>query len=583
MNPTERSAVIGIEVGLTHVTMAHLAADGRVRLLPNAEGHDRTPAAVHFYDKDGAVVGDEAIKVADTDPETTVLDVPSTLGEEGTRFTFYDRAWTPQELMALVLRKLRDDASALLGFEVEDAAFAVPGFFDSAVRAALTEAATLAGWKPLAVFPSATTALVGAQSRAAAVVGSASRTTTYDPGAAGSAPAGFANLPDGGNVLVIDVRERSVESTLVHRLGGSLTVVDTEAQLGVGLAGVRDALRGMLAERWRVLANTNPDDDAIARQILRQSSHDVFNALSHRATIPVQVGIGAQRTPSSIGRERFIEGAWPQIIDLVRPAAAILRRCSPDQLPDALVLVGDGPRVPGLRRALSVILKLDPLRDDTMQDAVARGAAWLAAVRFRPDHPGLTPSLKARAEFGSGSDTTPHTTTHAPASPAGGETNGAAHPHRAVIGLADGGHKSPVHVREVTTLSLGLIILDNDRMDRVVELIPTGTALPARFRGRFTYAYENMTSVRVEVTEGRGTTRDQVRVIGTVELKGLPPRPRGTPIDVTYLYGEDQILAVELADVDTGRTVKADLTFRGALTASELELARSRAGAVQVG
>jgi molecular chaperone DnaK (HSP70) len=107
--------------------------------------------------------------------------------------------------------------------------------------------------------------------------------------------------------------------------------------------------------------------------------------------------------------------------------------------------------------------------------------------------------------------------------------------------------------------------------------------LPARFRGRFVYAYDNMTSVRVEVTEGRGNTREQVRVIGTVALTGLPPRPRGTPIEVTYLYGEDQILAVEVTDLHSGKAVKADLVFRGALSADHREAARSRASVTHVG
>ncbi|HMV69917.1 MAG TPA: Hsp70 family protein, partial [Myxococcota bacterium] len=154
---------------------------------------------------------------------------------------------------------------------------------------------------------------------------------------------------------------------------------------------------------------------------------------------------------------------------------------------------------------------------------------------------------------------------------------------KARIGLADGGAPLPLRVREVTTRSLGMIALDQDRSERVVELIPEATPLPARYRGRFVYAYDNMTSVRVEVTEGRGTRRDQVRVIGAVELTGLPPRPRGTPIEIVYLYNDNQILQVELTDLDTGRMKTVDLTFRGALSRPEFDAARDRTSSVHVG
>ena len=71
-----------------------------------------------------------------------------------------------------------------------------------------------------------------------------------------------------------------------------------------------------------------------------------------------------------------------------------------------------------------------------------------------------------------------------------------------------------------------------------------------------------MTAVRVEVTEGVGERRDEVTVIGKVELTGLPPRPRGTPIEVIYSYGVDQILEVTVIDVDSA-SVALELSAAG--------------------
>lgn len=542
------TSVIGVDVALTQITIAVLDADGRVRVIPNAEGHDRTPASVHFYEADGAVVGEEAVKVCELEPDTTVLDVPTLLGED-TVVTLYGKDWSPQELVALVLRKVREDAEAIRGHELSQAAFAVPGFFDSAMRAALSEAAAIAGWHVATVLPTATAAIVGATGAA---------------------------LQSSGRVLVVDVRERSVECTLVQRADDTLTVMDVESAFGIGTCSLRDALRMRIAARWWAEIGVDPEADPVTRQLLRALTQDALVALGHKGRVTSHLGTGSDRRVYAWERESFVEESWPLLVDLVRPALRLLKRGGPAGRPDHILMVGEGTRIPGLRRAVAVLLGADPLRDDGWLDAAGRGAAWLGTARLQPNHPGLNPHLvvpreaKAReaiAEASPADDAGPPTFTR----------------QRATLGLADGGEVRAVRVREVTTLTLGVLVLQADRAERVVELIPAGTPLPARFRGRFVYAYDNMTSVRVEVTEGRGNTREQVRVIGTVALTGLPPRPRGTPIEVTYLYGEDQILAVEVTDLHSGRAVKADLVFRGSLSADHREAARSRASETHVG
>jgi molecular chaperone DnaK len=92
-----------------------------------------------------------------------------------------------------------------------------------------------------------------------------------------------------------------------------------------------------------------------------------------------------------------------------------------------------------------------------------------------------------------------------------------------------------------------------------------------------------MTAVRVEVTEGVGTTRDEVTVIGRVELTGLPPRPLGTPIEVVYAYGVDQILSVRVIDVESGVSREVAIRFAGGMDQEQLRSARSRNRGIDVG
>jgi molecular chaperone DnaK len=133
-----------------------------------------------------------------------------------------------------------------------------------------------------------------------------------------------------------------------------------------------------------------------------------------------------------------------------------------------------------------------------------------------------------------------------------------------------------VRITDVASHPLGIVVLDSTLRERIVPLIPQFTPLPCEKRGRFAYAYDGMTAVRVEITEGVGEVRDEVAVIGEVILDNLPPRPRGTPIEVVYRYTLNQILEVDVTDVETRQTRRATIRLRGSLSDAGLEAARKR-------
>ena len=138
MTSPERT-ILGIDLGVTALAMASLEDDGRTRVVPNAEGHDTTLACVHIYEEDGVAVGSEARKMMALDPANVLEDVPWHLGEPDWHPLLHGRKWSAQELVALCLRKLREDASDLRGFEARRAVLAVPAWWDSARRAASPE------------------------------------------------------------------------------------------------------------------------------------------------------------------------------------------------------------------------------------------------------------------------------------------------------------------------------------------------------------------------------------------------------------------------------------------------------------
>jgi molecular chaperone DnaK (HSP70) len=223
-----------------------------------------------------------------------------------------------------------------------------------------------------------------------------------------------------------------------------------------------------------------------------------------------------------------------------------------------------------VRRALQLALDVAPIITELPHTVVARGAAWAGVARHQPEHPGL------------------HVLPPAPAAPAEPtvEQGASEAPRGAMFSLADGGNarpSAPVQIVETANQTLGMLAVDLDGHERVVPIIPVGTRLPATFTGRFHYAYDNMTSVKVEITEGVGAERNAVRVIGDVTLERLPPRPRGTPIDVTWQLGEDRVLKIEVTDLETGKLGRSEISFRGALTGAERTAAAERARRLQVG
>jgi molecular chaperone DnaK len=107
---------------------------------------------VHFYDSNACVVGDEAVKMVVVDPANVVRFIKRRMGEADFVLDFYERSYTPQEISALILRKLKDDAEERLGHEVRDAVITVPAYFNSAQRGATAEAGAIAGFNVLSII-----------------------------------------------------------------------------------------------------------------------------------------------------------------------------------------------------------------------------------------------------------------------------------------------------------------------------------------------------------------------------------------------------------------------------------------------
>jgi molecular chaperone DnaK len=245
---------------------------------------------------------------------------------------------------------------------------------------------------------------------------------------------------------------------------------------------------------------------------------------------------------------------------------------------EEVLLVGGATRMPMIRQVLR--RRAGELETSCLnpEACVAMGAALAGVLRHQPDHPALMPHRQALArrakKTSEGRELSPMDRMVQPSH----QQDGGALP----MAGSNFGYLPPVTITDVTSQTLGIVVLDSQLNERVITLIPDGTALPCEERGRFAYAYNNMTAVRVEVTEGSGITRDQVQVIGEVVLSGLPPRPKGTPIEVIYRYGQNQILEIDVIDVDTRRVRRAQVDLKGGMDPHTIEKARRTVASFQV-
>jgi molecular chaperone DnaK len=219
---------------------------------------------------------------------------------------------------------------------------------------------------------------------------------------------------------------------------------------------------------------------------------------------------------------------------------------------DDILFAGGSTKMPMIHALIRQLSGRDPVAGVNPDECVACGAALTAVFRHRPQHPAI---IRRSGSLG-----------HALAG-IGEVPRAESRP----LGLSSG-----VSIVDVASHPLGIMALNADGNEQVVTLIQLGSTLPAEKRRRFAYAYDGLTAIRVEVTEGTGDSRDEVTVIGEVILDNLPPRPRGTPIDVIYRYTVNNILEVDVIDVETRAARKARIALKGGLDPTEMALARKK-------
>lgn len=535
--------VLGIDLGTTFSAMAVVDKFGKPTILTNSEGHPTTPSVVHFYDRDACVVGEEAVKMVVVDPTNVVRFIKRSMGEPDFSLEFFGRSYTPQELSAIILRKLKEDAEEALGYEIRDAVVTVPAYFNSAQRGATAEAGKIAGLNVLSIINEPTTAAIA-----------------Y----------GLERLGGDRRLLVFDLGGGTFDVTIMEIQGISFRTIASDGNAELGGKDWDDRLLNFVAEQFIDRFGLDPRDDPQPYQELYERCLHAKVSLSTKPRAVIPVNFRGHRMVVSVTRDEFESMTRDLVEQCADTCGLVLDKAELKWRDlDEVLLVGGSTRMPMIREMLRRLSGKREAGGVNPDECVSLGAALAGVLRHRPNHPALVPHRQALARRARGANkpSTPELPAADPTTPdplAAGQIS----QHGEMMGLPK------VNITDVTSHPLGIVVLDKSLNERVVTLIPEATAVPCEKRGRFAYAYDNMTAVRVEVTEGNGNTRAEVKVIGEVILENLPPRPRGTAIDVIYRYGVNQILEVDVIDVETNATRRARMDLKGGLGEDRIESAR---------
>ncbi len=372
--------VIGIDLGTTNSCVA-IYEHGDSKVIPNKEGKNTTPSIVAFTDKDEILVGDTAKRQAVTNPKRTIYSIKRIMGlmceEEKSQeakkrlpYEIVDRngacaieignkVYTPQEISAKVLMKLKEDAEAFFGEEVNDAVITVPAYFNDSQRKATQEAGTIAGLNVLRIINEPTSAALsyGLEKK------EAEKIVVYDLG--------------GGtfDVTVLETGDSVVE------------VLSTGGDAFLGGDDFDNRLIDFLANEFKNDQGIDLKNDVMALQRLKEAAENAKKELSSSTETEVNLPFitadasGPKHLVKKVTRAKFES----LIEDLVEKTIVKIKEVVKDSDLDKneikeIVLVGGSTRVPMVQEKVKAFFEKDLNKSVNPDEVVAIGAAIQGAV-----------------------------------------------------------------------------------------------------------------------------------------------------------------------------------------------------------
>ena len=351
------SKVIGIDLGTTNSCVAVMEG-GEAVVIPNAEGNRTTPSVVAFSKTGERMVGQVAKRQAITNPERTISSIKREMGTDH-RVTIDDKSYTPQEISAMILQKLKADAEAYLGSPVTEAVITVPAYFTDSQRQATKDAGKIAGLDVKRIINEPTAAAL----------------------------AYGVDKEQSQKIMVYDLGGGTFDVSILEIDDGVIEVLATAGNNRLGGDDFDQCVMKYLVSEFKRTDGIDLSGDKVAMQRLKEAAEKAKIELSGVTTSNINLpyitadATGPKHLDVTLTRAKFNELTGHLVEATMGPVRQAMSDAGlkPSDLAKVL-MVGGSSRIPAVVEAVKSFTGSEPFKGINPDECVAMGAALQAGV-----------------------------------------------------------------------------------------------------------------------------------------------------------------------------------------------------------